>query len=105
LLPHRKQDNPNSRKPHRQNHGAVEKPQGWKASLALHFLLRASQCYGAPCLLRPLQQVSAVGHFGFFVAALYERRLLNQQIPALIERRYSKLTHYPSFCLRAEFFA
>ena len=39
--------------PHRQNHGAVEKPQGWRASLALHFLLRASQCYEAPVLLSP----------------------------------------------------
>jgi hypothetical protein len=39
FLPHRKQDDPNSRKPRRQNHREVERPQGWKASLALHFPL------------------------------------------------------------------
>jgi hypothetical protein len=34
------------------------------------------------------------GSVWFFVAAVYDRRVLIQQIPALIERRYSKLTHY-----------
>jgi|GEM_PF-6068455 hypothetical protein len=51
----REQDNPNSRKQCRQNHGAVEKPQGWRASLALHFLLRASNAIRLPCFPRPLQ--------------------------------------------------
>ena len=35
-------------------------------------------------------------HFGFSVAAAYDRRFLIQWIPALIERRYSKLTHFPN---------
>jgi hypothetical protein len=39
LLPHRKQDNLTSPWPRHQDHGAGEKPQGWKASLALHFLV------------------------------------------------------------------
>jgi len=30
------------------------------------------------------------------VAAVYDRRLLNQEIPAVIDRRYSKLHHYPA---------
>jgi len=33
--------------PRRQNHDAVEKPQGWRASLALHFVLRVSPRAGA----------------------------------------------------------
>jgi hypothetical protein len=33
--------------------------------------------------------------FGFVVAAVYDRRPLFQKVPALIERRYSKLNHYP----------
>jgi len=38
-LLHRKQDNRNIPWPRRPDHGAVEKPQGWRASLALHFLV------------------------------------------------------------------
>ena len=38
LLPPHTQDNPKSQGPRRQDHGAVEKPQGWKASLALQYL-------------------------------------------------------------------
>ena len=32
----------NNAKPRRQNHGVVEKPQGWRASLALHCFRRSS---------------------------------------------------------------
>jgi hypothetical protein len=35
-----------------------------------------------------------VGQFDFFVAAVCDRRLLIQLVPALIERRDSELTPY-----------
>jgi hypothetical protein len=50
---------------------------------------------------RNLERAGGGGQFGFSVAAvegkhcLPDCRLLIQQIPALIERRYSKVTHYP----------
>jgi len=44
FLPRRKQDNRNSHGPRRQNHGAVERPQGWRASLALPFFCVSPLC-------------------------------------------------------------
>jgi len=42
----------NNAKPRRQNHGVVEKPQGWKASLALHFSSGAGSCRAANEVIR-----------------------------------------------------
>ena len=39
-------------RPRRQNRGAVEKPQGWRASLALHFSCGAGSCRAANRTIR-----------------------------------------------------
>ena len=39
-------------RPRRQNHGAVEEPQGWRASLALHFSNDAGSCRAANRTMR-----------------------------------------------------
>jgi hypothetical protein len=43
---------PRTSRPRRQNHGAVEEPQGWRASLALHFSNDAGSCRAANRTMR-----------------------------------------------------